>query len=82
MNDEDQERAKVRDAAEVRLAVAREWVLRCSLDVLRARVNENLLAANVIKGHPLSITVANDDLEHAARELAEASIAIATLERS
>jgi len=80
MNDE--ERAKARDAAEVRLAVAREWVLRCSLDVLRARVNENLLAANAIKVHPLSITVANDDLEHAARDLAVASIAAAAAEQA
>jgi len=82
MNDEDQERAKARDAAEVRLAVAREWLLHRALELLRSRTDENLLAAGQIKGYPVSITIANDNLDHAARDLAEASIAAAAAERS
>jgi hypothetical protein len=82
VTDEDQERAKARDAVEVRLAVAREWLLRQALELLRSRTDENLLATGQIKGSPVSITTANDNLEHAARDLAEASIAAVALDQA
>lgn len=66
------ERGQARDAAEVRVAVALEWVIRRSLDVLRARTDEELIAAGAIKGSPLSVVMANDYLGDAARQLAAA----------
>jgi len=76
----DRDDGLTKDMAETRVAQARELVISRVLAVLSARVDEQLVAAGLLRNSRFNVEFANDDLESAITACARALSAPILLE--